>query len=119
MRTGWIETFDCDLTDEQKRLCEWIAERAQADIRRIPYKEAREALGIASDRELTCMLRNMRERLDGLHGMVQSPIVNTHSPYFDIHADAGHIWDSYRRVEEESVDSERYVLNLHAAAVSC
>ncbi len=119
MRTGWTETFDCDLTDEQKRLCEWIAEQAQADMRRISYKEAQDALGIVSERELTCMLRNMRERPDDLHAMIQSPIVNTHSPYFDIHADAQHIWDGYRRAEERSVDSERYILSRHAAAMSC
>jgi hypothetical protein len=116
---GWTETFDCDLTDEQTRLCEWIAEQAQADVRRISYQEAQDALGIVSDRELTCMLRNMRERMDGLHAMIQSPIVHTHSPYFDLHVDAGRIWDSYRRAEAHSVDPERDALGLHAAALSC
>jgi len=119
MTTGWIETFERDLTDEQKRLCEWVAEQAQDGVRRISYKDAQDALGIVSDRELTCMLRNMRERLDDLHAMVQSPIVHTQRPYFDIDADADHIWDRYRRVEEESVDSEHYALSLHAAAMAC
>jgi hypothetical protein len=119
MRTGWIETFECDLTDEQKRLCEWIAEQAHAGVRRVYYEEAQAELGIESDKELTCMLRNMRERLDQIHEMVQSPIVNTAYPYFEIHVDADHIWDRYIEAEGSAVYSEPVSFRLPQALVRC
>jgi len=119
MRTGWIEAFECDLTDEQKRLCEWIAEQAQAGVRRVYYEEAQAELGIESDKELTCMLRNMRERVDQIHEMVQSPIVNTAYPYFEIHVDAGHIWDRYLEAEGAPAYSEPVWFRQPQALVRC
>jgi hypothetical protein len=119
MRTGWIDTFECDLTDEQKRLCEWIAGQAQAGMRRICYRDAQAVLGVQTEKELTCMLRSMRERLDRIHDMVQSPIVNTTRPYFDVPPHADHIWRSYRRAEEESMYSQREVFGLQEAVVHC
>jgi len=119
MRINWIETFDCDLTDEQRQLCEWIAERARAGVQRIHYKEAQAVLDIQSPKDLTCMLRNLRERVDQIHEMVQSPIVHTNSPYFDVHVDAGHIWDRYRRAEERFSYREPDTFDLQAAPVPC
>lgn len=119
MRTGWTETFECDLPDEQKRLCEWIAERAEAGKARISYMEAMAALDIESEKDLTCMLRNLRERVDRIHEMVHSPIVHTRSPYFDIHPDADHIWDRYLQAEEAFLYVESEAFDLQGAPVNC
>lgn len=119
MRTGWIETFECDLTDEQKQLCEWIAERAQARVKRICYKDAQAALGIETEKELTCMLRNIRERMDRVHDMVQSPIVHAMAPYFDIHPEAYQIWDRYLQAEEQTAYCEPHIISLRPAPVHC
>lgn len=119
MRIGWIDTFECDLTDEQRQLCEWIAEQARAGVQRIHYVEAQAILDIESPKDLTCMLRNLRERLDHIHDMVQSPIVHTNSPYFDIHADAGFIWDRYLRAEEQALYREPDVFERRAAPAPC
>jgi len=119
MRTGWIETFECDLTDEQKRLCEWIAEQAQAGATRILYAEALAELPIESEKELTCMLRNMRERVDRIHEMVHSPIVNAKAPYFEIHTEADHIWERYVQAEETLPYSEPDVSSLQETPVHC
>jgi hypothetical protein len=45
--------------------------------------------------ELTDALRRMRERVDAIGAMVQSPIVHTSAPYFEISAHAAYIWDDY------------------------
>ena len=119
MKNVWIETFECDLTDEQKQLCEWVAERAQAGVRRVCYEQALAALDSETEKELTCMLRNLRERLDQIHDMVQSPIVHTNAPYFDIHPDADHIWDRYLQANEQVTYSEPDAFSLQAAPVSC
>ena len=119
MVTGWVETYECDLTDEQKQLCEWIADRAQAGVKRVFYEEAQAALRIASEKDLTCMLRNMRERVDRVHEMTHSPIVHTAAPYFDIHPEAYHIWGGYLRAEERITYREPDVLSLRRAPVPC
>jgi len=119
MRTGWIEMFECDLTDEQKQLCEWIGEQARAGVRRIHYKQAQAALNIEHEKDLTCTLRNLRERLDQIHTMVQSPIVHTNAPYFDIHPVADHIWDRYLHAEEQVPYREPDAFDLRAAPVPC
>lgn len=119
MRIGWIENFECDLTDEQKRLCEWIADQAEAGKTRVYYEEAQAILGIASEERLTHMLRSMRERRDDIHDMVQSPIVNTSAPYFDIGEDADHIWDNYREAEEETSYTEHRTCSTHETLVYC
>ncbi len=119
MRFGWVGTFDCDLTDEQKQLCEWVAERARAGVQRIYYKEAQASLDIEHEKDLTCMLRNLRERLDQVHEMIQSPIVHTNKPHFDIHPDANHIWGRYLHAEEQVPYSEPDAFSRQAAPVSC
>jgi hypothetical protein len=119
MRTGWIETFECDLTDEQKQLCEWIAEQAEAGKTRITYAEVLVELDIEDAKALTCLLRSMRERVDRIHEMIQSPIVNTKTPYFEIHADADHIWDRYLRTQQAFLYTEPDGLSLREAAVTC
>jgi hypothetical protein len=119
MRTGWIETFECDLTDEQKQLCEWVAQRARAGAKRIHYKEAQAALNIEQEKDLTCMLRTLRERLDQIHTIVQSPIVHTNAPYFDIHPIADHIWGRYLHAEEQISYREPDVFNVQAAPMAC
>ena len=119
MRTGWIETFECDLTDEQKRLCEWIAEQARAGRTQATYAQVQADLDIDDAKTLTCMLRNMRERLDRIHDMIQSPIVNTMAPYFEIHADADRIWARYLAAEEAIPYAEPDVFSLQEDPVAC
>jgi len=92
--------FRFDLTEEQKRLCDWVARQARTGTRHIRYDEATAALDLHSE-QLTRMLRDMRERLDEIHEMVEAPIVNTRAPYFEVPVQARHIWDSYRQAEQE------------------
>jgi hypothetical protein len=102
-----MDQFRFDLTEEQKRLCDWVAQQARTGVRQIRYKEATAALDLHEE-QLTHMLRGMRERLDEIHEMVEAPIVNTQTPYFEVPVHARHIWDSYRRAEQE-VESGREV----------
>ncbi len=99
--------FQFDLTEEQKRLCDWVAQQARTGVRHIRYEEATAALDLHSE-QLTRMLRDMRERLDEIHEMVEAPIVHTQTPYFDVPVRARHIWESYRRAEQE-VESQTQV----------
>lgn len=119
MRMGSTETFECDLTEEEKRLCEWIAEQARAGINRVYYDDARAHGGMRSDVHLTRILRGLRERLDDIHNMVESPIVHTAAPYFDVHIDADHIWDGYCHAEDEAIYCESDAFHLHGAMVHC
>ena len=93
-----------DLTDDQRRLCIWVAAQAREGVRRVHYETARTALGVADEKELTDLLRQLRERLDSIHEMIKSPIINTAIPYFDIHRDADHIWDLYCDAEREAIE---------------
>ncbi len=99
--------FRFDLTEEQKRLCDWVAQQARTGIRHIRYEEATAALDLHNE-QLTRMLREMRERLDEIHEMVEAPIVHTQTPYFEVPVQARHIWESYCRAEQE-VDSQTQV----------
>ncbi len=92
--------FQFDLTEEQKRLCDWVAEQARTGSRHIRYDEATAALDLHHE-QLTRMLREMRERLDEIHEMVEAPIVNTQAPYFEVPVQARHIRESYCRAEQE------------------
>lgn len=103
MRYTRINSFTFDLTWEQKQLCTWVAERASSGVRRIYYGELKTVLGIASDQDITRLLKDIRERIDDVHEMVSFPIVNTASPYFDVHARADYIWADYCRAEREIV----------------
>jgi hypothetical protein len=106
MRISPISTFTFDLSDEQRLLCMWVAEQARAGVRRVHYGDLKAAMHVDSDTDITRVLREIRERRDDIHAMVHSPIVNTANPYFDLHADADHIWDDYCRAEEELLDSD-------------
>lgn len=119
MTMRWIDTFDCDLTDDQKHLCEWIAGQARVGKTRVYYEDVQALLGIGSQQELTDLLRSMRERLDDIHDMVQSPIVNTIDPYFDICEDADHIWNSYCLAEKETRGSKRRTHRRQDTLVHC
>ena len=103
-----ITEFTPDLTSQEKQVCAWVAEQASGGARRIYYAQAMEMLGATDDRQITRVLKRLRERLDDVHKMIQFPIVNTTSPYFDIHPNADYIWDGYCRAEREhsSRDSE-------------
>jgi len=101
MRYGSMDTFTFDLTWNQRQLCTWVAEQASSGISRVQYDDVKAVLGIASDRDITRLLREIRERIDEVHEMVQFPIVNTTRPYFDIHRNADCIWDDYCRAERE------------------
>lgn len=101
MRYRFMTDFTFDLTAPQKQLCAWVAERASAGVRRVTYDDAQAALGIPGDREITRILREIRERVDEVHTMVEFPILNTAVPYFDIHRNADYIWDDYCRGEQE------------------
>lgn len=103
MRYGSKDVFTFDLTWDQRQLCTWVAEQASSGTRRIHYDDVKAVLGIAGDRDITRLLRQVRERVDAVHEMVQFPIVNTTSPYFDIHMNADYIWDDYCRAEQEIV----------------
>lgn len=100
MQYGPMNPFRFDLTEEQKRLCDWVAQQARTGVRQIRYKEATAALDLHEE-QLTRMLRGMRERWDEIHEMVEAPIVNTQTPYFEVPVQARHIWDNYRRAEQE------------------
>lgn len=102
MKCSAMDQFRFDLTEEQRRLCDWVARQAKTGSRRIPYDEARTALDL-HDEQLTRMLRDVRERLDEIHAMVEAPIVNTQTPYFEVPGQARYIWDSYCRAEQETV----------------
>jgi hypothetical protein len=93
--------FRFDLTEEQRRLCDWVAQQARTGTRQVRYEEATAALDLHSE-QLTRMLREMRERLDEIHEMVEAPIVNTQAPYFEVAVQARSIWDNYRRAEQET-----------------
>lgn len=101
MRSKEMDQFQFDLTDAEKRLCDWVARQARAGVLRIRYEDARAALDVP-DEQLTRILRDMRERLDGIHEMVESPIVNTRTPYFDVSLQARCIWDDYCHAEQET-----------------
>ncbi len=109
--------FQFDLTEEQRRLCDWVAQQAHpagdgptrlnafgVPLRQIRYQDATAALEIHEE-QLTRMLRMMRERRDEIHAMVEAPILNTQTPYFEVPAHAPYIWENYRRAER-SVESE-------------
>jgi len=111
--------FRFDLTEEQRRLCDWVAQQARpgrdsptrlnafgVPVRQIRYQEATAALDI-HDEQLTRMLRMMRERLDEIHEMVEAPVVHTQTPYFEVPAHAPYIWDNYRRAERSVEDNYR------------
>ena len=103
MRRSPISTFRFDLTEEQRQLCAWVAEQARQGAGRVLYTDAR---SIGSDADITRVLREVRERVDNIHRMVHSPIVNTTRPYFDLPRDADHIWDDYCRAEMEQAGSD-------------
>jgi hypothetical protein len=90
-----VGTFNVDLNESQSRLCAWVAEQARIGVTRVFYHEAKKATGFRSDDELTEALRQFRERLDDIHKMALSPIVNAHVPYFEIHDMAHWIWSGY------------------------
>jgi hypothetical protein len=98
--------FRLDLTDEQKRLCDWVAQQARTGGRQIRYQEATAALDLREE-QLTRMLRDMRERRDEIHAMVEAPVVNTWTPYFEVPTQARYIWDNYRRAEQEETEQDR------------
>ncbi len=98
-----MNSFTFDLTDEQKRLCAWVAEQARIGVDRVWYTDVKAAMNVADDRRITRILRQIRERLDSIHAMIHSPIVNTNDPYFDLHRDADCIWDDYCRAEMEEL----------------
>ncbi len=95
MKQENVGTFDVDLTESQTRLCAWVAEQARLGVTRVSYEDARKATGFTSDEELTEALRQFRERLDDIHKMAHSPIVNAHMPYFEILDTAHWIWSGY------------------------
>lgn len=101
MLYGTITEFALDLTGQQKQLCAWVAEQASAGVRRIYYADARTALDIADDLQITRILGQLRERLDDVHKMIEFPIVHTSAPYFDVHRNADYIWDDYCHAERE------------------
>jgi len=105
MCSSAAEQFRFDLTEEQKRLCGWVAQQARTGVRRIRYDDARAALEL-HDEQLTRMLRVMRERIDEIHEMVEAPIVHTRVPYFDVPVHARYIWDHYCEAEQETVPQD-------------
>lgn len=101
MRDSSINTFTFDLSDEQRLLCMWVAKQARAGVSRAYYVDLKATMDVGDDTDITRVLREIRERRDGIDAMVHSPVVNTLNPYFDLHADADYIWDDYCRAEIE------------------
>lgn len=95
MKQEVVGLYNLDLNESQARLCAWVAQQARLGVTRVLYEEAKKATGFTRDSELTEALRQFRERLDDIHKMAQSPIVNTHAPYFEIHDMAHWIWSGY------------------------
>jgi hypothetical protein len=95
MKLETVGTFNVDLNESEARLCAWVAEQARQGVTRVFYEEAKKAAGFTRDDELTEALRQFRERLDDIHKMAQSPIINAHAPYFEIHDTAYWIWSGY------------------------
>ena len=56
MKCNVMDPFRFDLTEEQRRLCDWIARQARTEPRRIRYDEAKAALDI-HDEQLTRISR--------------------------------------------------------------
>jgi hypothetical protein len=106
MKEEVVGTYNLDLSESQTRLCVWVAEQARIGVSRALYEDAKKATGFTSDSELTEALRQFRERLDDIHKMAQSPIVNTHTPYFEIHDMAHWIWSGYCQAFECRSHSE-------------
>jgi hypothetical protein len=101
MRHDAVDTSVVDLNESQRQLCTWVAEQARVGITRAFYRDVKKATGIRTDTELTQVLRQFRERTDDIHRLAQSPVVNTHTPYFDIHAAAHWIWAGYCQNREQ------------------
>ncbi len=95
MKPENVGVFNVDLNEPEARLCAWVAEQSRLGVTRVFYEEAKKATGITSDDQLTEALRQFRERLDDIHKMALSPIVNTHAPYFEILDTAHWIWNGY------------------------
>ncbi len=106
MRCSSISTFTFDLSDEQRQLCVWVAEQARDGVSRARYLDVKMTMDVGDDTDITRILREIRERRDSIYAMVDSPIVNTANPYFDLHADADHIWDDYCHAEAELLGSD-------------
>lgn len=98
--------FELNLTEDERQLCGWVAEQARIGIDRVEYAEVKAVMGTDDDRDITELLRQMRERRDDIHKMVHSPIVHTIMPYFDVHRDADCIWDDYCRAEMEELGDD-------------
>ena len=71
MECNLNDPFRFDLTEEQKRLCRWVAQQSGTGVRRIRYDDARTALDL-HDEQITRVLRGMRERLDVIHDIFTS-----------------------------------------------
>jgi hypothetical protein len=95
MKLEKLDVFNVDLNESEARLCEWVAEQARLGVTRVFYEEAKKATGFSTDDQLTESLRQFRERLDDIHKMTQSPIINAHAPYFEILDTAHWIWNGY------------------------
>jgi hypothetical protein len=106
------------LSEDEEQLCQWIADRARTGTGRVHYTDAQAALGMRAI-ELTDALRRMRERVDGIHAMVQSPILHTTAPYFDISAHAAYIWDDYCQRPAEPVEPETTLVGTEDRASCC
>ena len=118
MELNLTDLFQFNLTDEQRRLCDWVAQQASTGARRIRYEDAKVALDV-HDEQLTRMLRGMRERLDEIHEMVEAPIVNTRTPYFEVPGHARYIWDSYCRAEQRTEHPMSQPGAVQQIAVTC
>ena len=98
------------LSDEAKKLFEWVAKRCQS--RRagpVPFEEARRQLGISDDRTLKATLEELR----------QYPHLNTDpvitdvryggpipDPWFSFNINAHRAWAEYRELERKHLCPE-------------
>jgi hypothetical protein len=128
MKLEKLDAFNVDLNESEARLCAWVAEQARLGVTRIFYDEARKAAGFATDDQLTEALRQFRERRDDIHKMAQSPIINAHTPYFEILDTAHWIWNGYcqasqrrgpSRIQDATADRGRSSLGGSYGCAPC
>ena len=118
MTLGPIPTTQTALSEDEQQLCRWIADQARTGTGRVHYTDAQTALGMRAI-ELTDALRRMRERVDAIGAMVQSPIVHTTAPYFEISAHAAYIWDDYCRRLAEPVELQTALVGTEDGTDCC
>ena len=80
MKYNVMDPFRFDLTEEQRRLCDWIARQARTGPRRIRYDEAKAAwtFTMSSSRDVEAFCERLERSTNG-----EAQIVNTWTPVLE------------------------------------